>query len=121
MTNSRAKGALAEREVKRLLTDAGFPDVTRGYQMLGATGSDSADVVGLEGLHIEVKRQETMRLYDWVDQAVSDASKAKDMPVVIHRCSKDRKKPTSVKGSWLVTVRLDDFLSLYRGWRKGDQ
>jgi hypothetical protein len=43
----------------------------RGQQYCGGPGSP--DVVGLPGVHVEVKRAEKQRFYDWIEQAVADA------------------------------------------------
>ena len=56
---SRDKGKRGEREVASLLRSYGY-DTHRGQQYHG--GKDSPDVVGLPGIHIEVKRTEAFRL-----------------------------------------------------------
>lgn len=61
MTNSRQKGARGERELARILREYGY-DCRRGQQYCGANGD--ADVVGLEGIHIECKRVERLNLED---------------------------------------------------------
>ena len=55
--NSRAKGKAGELELSRLLRDYGY-DCRRGQQYSGASGD--ADVIGLPGIHIEVKRVERL-------------------------------------------------------------
>lgn len=97
--NSRNKGACGERELAAYLRDKGF-DSKRGQQFRG--GQDSPDVIGLPGIHLEVKRTEKLSLYDALDQAVRDAGG--NVPVVIHR--KNRRE-------WVAIVRLDDFLGMY--------
>jgi Holliday junction resolvase len=81
MTNSRRKGADGERELVRVLRGHGF-DARRGQQYCGAHGD--ADVVGLPGLHLEVKRKEALRLYDAMAQARHEAREG-ETPVVVHR------------------------------------
>lgn len=100
MKNSRAKGKRAELEVAHFLQEHGF-DARRGQQYCGANGD--ADVVGLPGIHIEVKRTEAFRLWDAIDQAKSDA-KTGEIPAVFHR--KNGKK-------WCVVMDAEDFLKLY--------
>lgn len=100
MTNSKQKGARFERQLANILKERGYA-ARRGVQYCGANGD--ADVVGLDGIHIEAKHQEKMYLYDWVDQAKSDAKEG-EIPVVIHK--KNRAKI-------LATMELDDFLELY--------
>lgn len=76
MTNSRQKGARGERELARILREYGY-DCRRGQQYCGANGD--ADVVGLEGIHIECKRVERLNLEDAVAQSVRD-SRAGELP-----------------------------------------
>ena len=67
--NSRRKGAQGERELAKKLREYGF-DCRRGQQYSGIGGED---VVGLDGIHIEVKRVERLNIYDAVDQAKRDS------------------------------------------------
>ncbi len=102
--NSKNKGASGERELANLLKDYGFEDARRGQQYCGANGD--ADVVGLEGVHIECKRVEKLNLDKAYEQAMNDA-KEEEIPVVIHR--KNRQE-------WKVTLSLDDFITLYKSY-----
>lgn len=99
--NSRNKGAVGERELAAKLREYGY-NCRRGQQYSGANGD--ADVVGLPGVHIECKRVEKLNLYDAMAQAVRDA-KDGETPAVFHR--KNNK-------DWLVTLRMDDFMKMYR-------
>ena len=99
--NSRAKGAAGERELSNILKEYGY-QTRRGQQYCGANGD--ADVVGLDGIHIECKRVERLNIDDAMAQAVADAREG-ETPAVFHR--KNRK-------GWLVTMRLDDWLKMYR-------
>lgn len=101
--NSRNKGARGERELALRLKEYGF-DCRRGQQYCGANGD--ADVVGLPKIHIECKRVERLNLYDAMAQAMSDA-KGDETPAVFHRKN---------NCEWLVTVRIDDFMKMYREW-----
>lgn len=103
MTNSRQKGARGERELARILREYGY-DCRRGQQYCGANGD--ADVVGLEGIHIECKRVERLKLEDAVAQSVRD-SRAGELPAVFHRKN---------NFGWLVTMPLADFMRLYRDY-----
>lgn len=104
---SQRKGRGGEIELSALLNEAGFE--TRPGRPL-SYGSE-ADVVGLPGVHIEVKRTERLRLDDAMNQAIRDAERFGDgVPAVFHRRSR---RP------WLVTMRLDDWLRLYGGWLDG--
>ncbi len=100
MVNSKLKGNRGELEVAALLRKYGFK-ARRGQQFSGSP--DSPDVKhNIRGFHIEVKRTETLSLYEAMGQAERDA-KASDRPVVFHRRNgKD----------WLVVMRADDLLKL---------
>ena len=99
---SREKGKRGERAVAALFREYGF-DAHRGQQYHG--GSDSPDVVGVPGLHIEVKRTERLNLYDALAQAKRDAGE--DLPVVIHRKN---------DSEWVTIMSFDDWMKLYREW-----
>ena len=75
---SRDKGKRYERELASQLRGYGF-DARRSAQYAGNTG-EAADVVGLPGIHIEAKHVETMRLYEWMAQAVHDAGSRERRP-----------------------------------------
>ncbi|MDP3740321.1 MAG: hypothetical protein Q8R02_23240 [Hyphomonadaceae bacterium] len=96
---SRQKGKTGEREVAALLRKHGFAG-QRGVQYQG--GPDSADVTGLPGWHVEVKRTERMSIYPAMDQA-ADEKADHEKPVVFHRTN----------GSyWVAILDARDFLQL---------
>ena len=105
MTNSRAKGAKGERELARKLREYGY-DCRRGQQYSGANGD--ADVVGLDGIHIECKRVERLNIDDAVSQAKRDAREG-ELPAVFHRKNNHE---------WLVTMPMDDWMRMYRDYEK---
>lgn len=102
--NSREKGKKGEREFASLCRDKGFSKVHRTQQYCGNTG-DAADVVGLPGVHAEVKRVENLNIYNAIEQAKRDSKKSGRVPVVFHR--KNYRE-------WLVTMTADDWFNLYR-------
>jgi hypothetical protein len=62
-----------------------------------------SDVSGaLPGFHLEVKRQERLRVVEWCEQAEADAA-AGAVPLVVFRRSRER---------WRVVLPFDDFLGL---------
>lgn len=100
---SRNKGANGERELANLLRDVWGYDVRRGYVF-----QHESDMVGLKGIHPEVKRVEKLNVDAALDQAIREAEKRQDgIPVVFHR--KNRR-------GWEVTMRLDDWMDLYGAW-----
>jgi hypothetical protein len=99
--NSRQKGAAGERELAKVLRSYGF-ETRRGQQYCGSNGD--ADVVGLPGVHIECKRVERLNLEDAMAQSRADARPG-EIPVVMHRKNNCK---------WLVTLSIDDFMTLYK-------
>lgn len=110
--NSKQKGARFERLLASKFREHGY-EARRTAQYCGNTG-DASDVVGLPGLHIEAKHQETMCLYKWMAQAVRDAEAGGEnrLPAVFHKKN---------NADILVTMRFDDFMNLYREWEAGFQ
>ena len=98
---SRDKGKRGEREIALILREHGF-EARRGQQYCGANGD--ADVIGVPGLHIEVKRTEKFRMYEALDQARNDA-REDELPVVFTRKN---------NCDWVACLRLDDFMELFK-------
>ena len=98
MTNSKQKGKRGELELVHKLNDLGF-DTRRTAQYNGKETGSLADLVGIEGVHIECKRNERLNLNEAMDQAIRDA-KEDEAPMVFHR---KNGKP------WLVTMTLADW------------
>jgi Holliday junction resolvase len=107
--NSKQKGARFERTLASKFREHGY-EARRTAQYCGNTG-DAADVIGLPGLHVEAKHQETMRLYDWMAQAKRDAKGSGKLPAVFHKKN---------NASILVTMELDDFMEIYKEWEAGN-
>ena len=96
MTNSKQKGKRGELECASVLRKLGFENVRRSVQYNGR-GEGLADLVGIDGIHIEVKRNEHLNIYEAIEQAQRDA-KAGDKVHVFHR---KNNKP------WLVTMPIE--------------
>lgn len=101
--NSRNKGKVGEREWSNICKEQGY-NTRRGQQFNGADGS--ADVIGIDGLHMEIKRVENLNISKAVKQAVSDCRDS-EMPIVAHRKNGEE---------WLVTMRAEDWFILLREW-----
>lgn len=101
--NSKRKGAGGERELVRKLKEYGF-GTRRSVQYNGKVEEGQADLIGLEGIHIECKRVERLNIYDAMAQAKHDA-KPNELPTVFHRRN---------NAKWLVTLELDSFMQLYK-------
>lgn len=110
MTNGNRKGKKGELEVARLCRTEGY-EGRRSAQFCGNSPGGTADVVGLPGIHIEVKRVEHLNIDDALDQARRDAGKTTgNLPTVFHR-----KNNTG----WKVTMDAADWFKLYREWEGG--
>lgn len=101
--SSQRKGADGERELAALLREYGYP-VERGGSL---SFGEAPDLTGLPGVYIEVKRVERLNVPEAMKQAVRDATKFGGIPVLFHRRSRE---------PWLVTMRLHDWMGLYRAW-----
>ena len=100
---ARRRGANGERELAALIRDTWGYDVHRGY-----TFHHESDLVGLDGIHPEVKRVERLNVHKAMEQAIDEAHKREDgLPTVFFR--RDR-------GEWLVCMRLEDWMDLYGVW-----
>lgn len=86
-----------------MLKADGF-DTRRGVQYHG--GPDSPDIVGLPGIHVEVKRVENLNIHNAMDQSRSECG-VFEMPIVAHRRNR---KP------WLVTMDYADWMKMYKSW-----
>lgn len=98
---SRSKGKRGELELAHELQALGFPEVHRSQQYCGS--ADSADLVGIPGIHIECKRTETLSIYRVLEQAIRDSEGTDDIPTVMHRRN---------GRSWVVVMRLSDWARL---------
>ena len=100
---SQRKGAVGERELAHILRDFYGYEVKRGSVFF-----HQSDMVGLVGIHPEVKRVEKLNIHAAMEQAKEEAEIRKDgLPTVFHR--KNRTE-------WLVTQRLEDWIDLYGAW-----
>ena len=101
-SKSQRKGAAGERELAQILREYGY-SCDRGGSL---SFDEVADITGLPGIHIEVKRVEKLNIHEAMAQAEHDAEaegKA-NMPIVDHRKNNTK---------WLVTMRAEDWFKLY--------
>lgn len=104
-SRSQRKGRKGELELTGILNEHGIPARPGAPASYGRT----PDVVGVPGLHVEVKRAERLNLPAAMLQAVQDAVKFGGLPAVFHRRNRT---------PWLVTMRLEDYLLLYSKWKE---
>lgn len=105
---SKARGKRAELVLAHKLQEAGFPEARRTAQYCGKAGT--SDVVGLPGVHVEVKNVERLNIWSALDQAKRDslADGNGDIPALFFKKNRT---------GWFVALSLDDFLSFMK---KGD-
>lgn len=100
--SSQAKGRRAEIELSKILQSHGY-DVRPGEPL--NYGSEP-DLVGLENIHIEVKRCESLRLSEWMQQSERDSARFQDgAPTLFYRRSRE---------PWRVVMNLPDWLAIYQ-------
>ena len=105
---SQRKGANGERELSLILQGYGYATERGGSQTYGTI----PDIVGLPGIHIECKRVERLDLLAAMQQAQRDAARFGDgRPAVFHRKN---------RSEWLVTMTLEDWISLFSGEISGE-
>lgn len=96
--SERTKGRRGEQEVAALFRSFGLPaDRTVHNSAVFIKG----DLSGVEGYHVEVKRQETLRLPTWLRQAEDECGDA--VPVVAFRQN---------RGEWYAALPLRDLARL---------
>ena len=102
---SKRKGAEYERSLARLFREYGY-DTHRTAQYRGNTGQ-AGDIEGLPYIHAELKRRAHIAVYDWINQAVRDATAQGEgnLPAVFMRADDCDN---------LVLMRLTDWLQMYR-------
>lgn len=103
--SQRNKGARGERLWRDVCRAEGFAGVQRGCQLFQA-GSEIADVIGLPGIHQEIKFVERLNVRAAMEQAERDSAE-NEIPIVAHKTSRKE---------WLVTMRAGDWFKLYREW-----
>ncbi len=100
------KGRRGELEIVKIFQAHGIPAQPGQAVSSGST----PDVVGIDGIHPEIKRVERLNVSEAMAQAVRDSEKFHDgVPTLFHRRN---------KSPWLVTMRLEDWLSIYKSGKK---
>jgi len=97
---SRNKGAAAEREVAKIIGDR--LGIKMNRTPLSGGMDWKGDIVGWDGMHVEVKRCEKLSLPAWCRQAEGDCPEGA-VPLVVYRSSRE---------PWRVVLHLDALLDL---------
>ena len=103
--SSKARGKRGELSLVHALRDAGFTEARRTEQYCGKAGT--SDVVGIEGLHVEVKNQERLNIWSALAQSQRDteADGNGDIPAVFFKRN---------RSGWYVALPLPNFIKLYK-------
>jgi hypothetical protein len=96
--HSRNKGKAGEREIVNFYKQRGF-ETCRTAPLQAAGIDHAADVSGVAGIHIEVKRQEALNIWKALEQAETDAREG-TIPTVHFRRN---------RSEWYVALPLKDF------------
>ena len=100
----RDKGAAGERELAKILNENGI-NAHRGYVQF-----KQSDLISVDGIHVEVKRQENTKIWEWIEQAKKEAIKRLDgIPVVFFRRN---------RSEWMTCQSLNTWILLYKGWQR---
>jgi hypothetical protein len=99
----RAKGIRGENEVTKLFTKAGF--AMRGLENQGDHIATRGKPGGLLALHVETKRQERVRVPEWLRQCKNETPPGM-VPVVCFRQSGEE---------WTAALPLKTLLELLNG------
>lgn len=98
--SAKAKGARGELLLVHFLEKFGI-DTKRGMVWL-----NQSDVIGMEGIHIEVKFVESLNVRKALEQAIEEAKKKKDgLPAVFWKRSRKE---------WVTVMRTEDWITLYK-------
>ncbi len=101
--SSQQKGRRGEVELANLIRDTWGYEVKRGQVF-----NHQSDIIGLKGIHFEVKRVEKLNIHKAMEQAREEAKKRRDgEPCVFHRINRE---------GWLVTMDLETFMDMYGAW-----
>jgi hypothetical protein len=104
---SRRKGKTGELEVAKILATHGF-ECRRTPNSGGL--AIKGDLTGLDGYHVEIKRQETLAIPKWLRQAHADAGP--DTPLLVFR--RNRTNQGDPIGRWHVCLPLEAFAGLLK-------
>lgn len=99
---STRKGKTGELEVMHILREHGYHVDRGGAQSFG----ERPDLFGMKDVHLEIKRCETTKIWEWMEQSKADAARFGDgWPTVIFRRS---------RSNWLICMELENWLQLYQ-------
>lgn len=99
--SQQRKGRGGELEIVKIFQAHGIDAQPGDPVSFGST----PDVVGIPGIHPEIKRAERLNVLNAMNQAIRDSEKFHDgVPTLFHRRN---------RSPWLVTMRLEDWAQIY--------
>ena len=98
---SREKGARGEREFINLHLKPYWPAACRNLDQFK---DDTRDCLNVAGCHFQVKRTESLRIWDAIKQAETEAA-ATDLPLVAFRRNRSK---------WYVAIEASELVALLR-------
>lgn len=102
---SRRKGVKGEQQVARIYREQGI-DAAR---VPNSGGFDTkGDLVGVPGVHVEVKMASVLRMPEWMRQAEREAPEGMTPAVHWRLCRRGDST------GWNVSLPLDDFIDLLK-------
>lgn len=99
--NSREKGRRGELEFINDHLRRYWPEATRNLDQFGA---DKRDCLNVAGVHWQIKRTESLKIWAALNQAETEAASI-DIPVVAFRRNRSR---------WYVALDAAEFVALLR-------
>jgi hypothetical protein len=99
--SSRRKGGSAERDVAAMAIAHGFTECRRNF---GSGSRGGGDLIGIPGVSVEVKRQESLNVHKAFAQAEA-AARPSETPVVAFKRN---------HGPWLACLELSEFFALLK-------
>lgn len=97
---SRTKGGVGEREAIQVLRELGF-DARRNF---GSGSAGGSDVVGVPDHAVEIKRCETVKVWQWISQAQA-AARPTETAVVMFRRN---------KSPWYAVLDAGDYFAMVK-------
>jgi len=117
----KVKGASGEREALKWFM-VRFPELGDLTRNLEQTRNGGADCLTIDGIALEVKRQEALAIESWWKQTTRQAVVSKRLPVLMYR--QNRRQwffciPASllITGSWgYLTLTSAEFTNWFKQW-----
>jgi len=108
---AKQKGKRGEKEFAEVLTKLLARDTSWDDQKVFVDPqANGGDIISIQGLSIEVKRQETLNLKGWWRQALVQADHTGGIPIVAFR--QNRKAWKILMPAFLILLELDGYVEM---------